>query len=84
MRPVPSQAFKALQKRGVNAASTKLVNEFVVVDRLLLSVTRNRSLDVPGCHDLLVRRRCIRRLNRMDSTQMSSSRRNEPEAIGLL
>ena len=60
MRPVPGQTFEALQERGVDPARAKLVDELVIVDRELLAVARNGSLDVPGRHDLLVCRRWIR------------------------
>ena len=65
VRPVPSQTFEALQKRSVDAARAKLVDELVIVDRQLLSISRNGTLNVPGCHDLLVSRRWVCRFDRM-------------------
>lgn len=50
------QAFESLKNCLVDAPCPKLVDQLVVVDSQLLSICRNRALDVPGCYDLPMRR----------------------------
>jgi hypothetical protein len=62
--PVPSETLESFQQLSVDTPCAELVDEFVVIDRQLLPVARDGALYVPGCHDLFVRRRGIRRLDR--------------------
>lgn len=55
MRSVPCETLKALQQRSVDAPRAELVDELIIIDSELLSIARDGSLDVPGCHYLLVR-----------------------------
>jgi hypothetical protein len=64
MWPMPSETFEAFQQRSVDPPCAKLVDELVVIDGQLLPVARDGALYVPRRHDLLVRRRGIRRLDR--------------------
>ena len=49
---VPSQLLKALQERIVYPSCAELVDEFVVINRLLLAIASDSALHVPRCHDL--------------------------------
>ena len=49
---VPGQLLKALQERIVYPSCAELVDEFVVVDRLLLAIAGDSALHVPRRYDL--------------------------------
>lgn len=55
VRHVPRDLLKPLQQRLVDTPGPELLNQLIVVYRELLSVLRDRALDVPRRHDLLVR-----------------------------
>jgi hypothetical protein len=78
MWSMPREAFKALQKCSIHSSRAELVNELVVVDSELLPITRDGTLYVPGCHDLLVRCRGICRLDRVGRHRKGSPIRLEP------
>jgi hypothetical protein len=61
---MPREAFKALQQWRIHSPRAELVDELVIVDSELLPIARDGTLYVPGCHNLLVRCRRIRRLDR--------------------
>lgn len=51
--PLPCQLFKSRQESLVYWTRSKLGNELVIVDCLLLSVCRHRSLHIPRCYHLI-------------------------------
>lgn len=57
------QLFEAVEQSLINPSCAELINEFVVVDRKLLSVAGYRSLNIPGSNDL---RMCLSRIGRLD------------------
>ena len=61
---VPGETLESFQQRSVDTPRAELVDELVVIDRQLLPVAGDGALYVPRRHDLFVRRRGIRRLNR--------------------
>ena len=53
--PVPRETFKTLQQRGIHSSRAELVDKLVIVDSELLPITRDGTLYVPGCYNLLMR-----------------------------
>lgn len=68
---VTRQLFEAVEQGLINPSCAELINEFVVVDRKLLSVARYRSLDIPGSNYL---RMCLSWIGRLDLRCVSFER----------
>jgi len=77
---MPRKAFKALQKRNIHSPRAELVDELVIVDSQLLPITRDGTLYIPGCYDLLMRRRRVSRLDRAGRCRSGNPARLEPRS----
>lgn len=59
MGAVASQLFKPIQQLSIDPSRSKLINKFIIINCLLLSIAGNRSMYVPGGDYLFVCSRLI-------------------------
>lgn len=59
MGAVACQLFEPIQQRGIDSSRSKLINKFIVINCLLLSIAGDRSMYVPRGDYLFVCSRLI-------------------------